>query len=327
MKQVNWGIIGCGNVTEQKSGPAFNLIDDSSLVAVMRRNGELAKDYAHRHRVPKWYDNADALINDPDVNAIYIATPPDTHCSYAIQALKAGKPVYVEKPMALNFEQCQQMIETSNQTGIPLFVAYYRRSLPLFVKIKELIEQGTIGKPMLVNLRFYRSPSPSDLQTKNPAWRVIPEISGGGHFVDLAAHQLDYLSYILGEITEENGFSTNHGGLYPAEDTVSATWKHSSGVTATGNWCFTCAEDTNIDTIDIIGDQGKIEFSTFKFSPIKVKTPHGEKEFYFEKPTHVEQYFIQTVVSELLGNEKSPANVTTAANTTRVMERILGKDK
>src|ERR1700747_392477 len=102
MEKIKWGIIGCGDVTEVKSGPAFNKVKDSELVAVMRRDGEKAKDYAQRHKVPKWYTNADQLIHDPDANSVYIATPPSSHEEYAIAVINAGKPVYVEKPMSVD---------------------------------------------------------------------------------------------------------------------------------------------------------------------------------------------------------------------------------
>lgn len=105
---VNWGIIGCGNVTEVKSGPAFSKVENSRLVAVMRRNAALAEDYAKRHNVPKFYSKASDLINDPEVNAIYIATPPGSHMEYALEVIKAGKPVYIEKPMAVNYAECEK---------------------------------------------------------------------------------------------------------------------------------------------------------------------------------------------------------------------------
>ena len=189
---IVWGIIGCGNVTEKKSGPAFNKVEHSRLHAVMRRDANLAKDYAVRHGVKAWYNDADLLINDPEVNAVYVATPPDTHKKYAIQAMEAGKAVYVEKPMALNFSEAREMTAVPKATGMPLFVAYYRRKLPGFVKLKALLEEGRIGKLQSVNMQLYKPPSADEL-AGNPNWRVIPEISGGGHFVDLASHQLDYL--------------------------------------------------------------------------------------------------------------------------------------
>ena len=134
---VKWGILGVGDVCEVKSAPAMQLIKNSELVAVMRRNGAKAKDYARRHQVPKWYDKAEDLIHDPDVNAIYIATPPNAHCELTIKAAEAGKPVYVEKPMARTFSECEQMIAACKKANVPLYVAYYRRMLPNFLKLKQ----------------------------------------------------------------------------------------------------------------------------------------------------------------------------------------------
>ncbi|MCL3780492.1 Gfo/Idh/MocA family oxidoreductase [Prolixibacteraceae bacterium JC049] len=321
--KIKWGIIGCGNVTEQKSGPAFQKVTNSELVAVMRRNGELAKDYAQRHGVKKWYDDAEKLINDPEVNAIYIATPPDSHCNYTLQALKAGKAVYVEKPMANSYTECQQMVEVAEENNVPLFVAYYRRALPLFKKVKEIMENGEIGKPLSVNIRFFRPPLVTDMNKENLPWRVIPEIAGGGHFVDLGAHQFDILNFYFGAITNVHGKATNFADLYPAEDNVIAQWEHESGVLGVGSWCFVAGQTSNKDHIEIVGSKGRIEFSTFQFKPVIVRNDSGEKEYYFEKPEHVEQYFIQSIVEELTGGRKSSASLKSAVNTTRVMENIL----
>src|SRR3954454_8380540 len=143
--QIGWGIIGCGDVTEVKSGPAFNQIENSRLVAVMRRDGEKARDYAARHGVPFWSGDADEVIHHPEVNAVYVATPPGSHLEYALKVCAAGKPAYVEKPMARNASECAAMVEAFEHAGLPLFVAYYRRALPRFLKVKELIESGRIG--------------------------------------------------------------------------------------------------------------------------------------------------------------------------------------
>jgi 1,5-anhydro-D-fructose reductase (1,5-anhydro-D-mannitol-forming) len=107
---IRWGMIGCGDVTEVKSGPGFQKAAGSALMAVMRRNGGLAADYARRHGVPRCYDRADALLADDEVDAVYIATPPDTHADYALLAAAASKPAYVEKPMARHTPECDRMI-------------------------------------------------------------------------------------------------------------------------------------------------------------------------------------------------------------------------
>jgi predicted dehydrogenase len=320
--KVKWGIIGCGNVTEIKSGPAFSKAENSELIAVMRRDAAKAADYALRHGVSAWYSNVDELIGDANVNAIYIATPPDTHAEYAIKALETGKPVYVEKPMARNYKECLEMINASNQAGVPLFVAYYRRMLPGFKKVKELIQNGAIGKTLTVTLQLIKSPSRDEINGNIP-WRVIPEIAGGGHFFDLASHQLDYLDDLFGPITKVKGIAKNLGGFYRAEDTVSASFEFENGVVGSGEWCFVASPDSNCDRIEIIGDKGKISFSCYEFSPIILES-NGEKKLVDnEKPEHVQFFLIQEVVHELLGKGKSPSTGISGARTNWVMDEIV----
>lgn len=234
--EIKWGFIGCGDVTEVKSGPAFNKIKGSEVVAVMRRDSQKAQDYALRHGIAKWYDNATHLINDEEVNAIYIATPPSTHAKYAIEAMRAGKPVYVEKPMATTYDECLEMNRISKETGVPLFVAYYRRTLPGFLKVKELVEEGRIGKPLLANIRLMRPAQ--EMEKENATWRVDPATAGGGVFYDLASHQIDFMTFVFGEVVEVNGATANMARFYKAEDTVVANFKFASGVLGSGVWSF-----------------------------------------------------------------------------------------
>jgi predicted dehydrogenase len=325
MEQVRWGIIGCGNVTEVKSGPAFQKIEGSELVAVMRRDGEKAKDYAQRHGVAKWYDDADKLIHDPAVNAVYIATPPGSHAEYAIKALQAGKPVYVEKPMALNYQECQQMNEAASATGLPLFVAYYRRALPDFLKVKELIDAGAIGDVRFVSIALYQPPQAKDLVSNDLPWRVLPEHSGGGHFFDLGSHQLDFLDFVFGPIVSVKGQATNQAALYPAEDIASANFVFESGVVGSGIWCFTVSEQNRTERTEIIGTKGKITFSTFDPVPVQLETDEGLQEFQAPPPEHIQQPLIQTVVDELRGRGTCPSTGITAARTSRVMETIVAE--
>jgi len=321
MNNVRWGIIGCGAVTELKSGPALSKIADSRLVAVMRRDKDKAKDYAARHAVPKWYDDADRLINDPDVNAIYVATPPASHAEYTIKAAKAGKAVYVEKPMAVNHEQCRRMIRACDDARVPLFVAYYRRALPDFLKVKQLIDSGAIGSPRFVSIQLCHAPNTS-LNPGNLPWRVLPEIAGGGYFFDLGSHELDFLDYLLGPITSAQGFATNQAGLYPAEDIVAANLLFESGVLGCGMWCFTVPPNCTSDDIHIVGTKGKVTFSSFERAPVVLDTDNGTKEFNLPRPPHVQQPLLQTVVDELLGRGNCPSTGVTGARTSWVLEQI-----
>ncbi|WP_066256008.1 Gfo/Idh/MocA family protein [Neobacillus drentensis] len=320
--KVRWGIIGCGDVTEVKSGPAFQKINHSELVAVMRRTGDLAKDYAKRHNVPKWYDNADELINDPEVDAVYIATPPGSHKEYTIMAAKAGKPVYVEKPMARNFEECQEMIAACREGGVPLYVAYYRRAQQRFLKIKELLENGAVGEVRFVSSQQYQKASDDVLDPQHLPWRVQPELAGGGLLLDLASHTLDILDFLLGPITSVQGFASNQAGYYRAEDIVTGTYRFESGIHGVGNWCFTAFED--VDVNEIVGSKGKITFSTFGNDPIVLTTARGTEQWSFEPPEHVHQPLVETIVADLTtGSSQCPSSGVSGARTNWVMGELV----
>ena len=326
MDQIKWGIIGCGNVTEVKSGPAFNKTENSELVAVMRRDASKAEDYARRHNIPKWYADADALISDPDVNAIYIATPPDSHEEYAIKALRAGKPVYVEKPMARNAAECERMNAVSRETGVPLFVAYYRRSLPYFQKVKELIDSKIIGDVRFVNVCLQWQPYEEEVGANaKPRWRVDPTISGGGHFHDLASHQFDFLEYVFGPIRTAKGISANQAGLYAADDITVANWEFESGVLGNGSWCYTVSKEQREDEAKIIGSKGQIIFSFFEKFDIIIKTADATEVLNIPYPQHVQQPLIEQIVKELRGEGLSPSNGETGARASTILDWITSK--
>ena len=324
LKKVNWGIIGVGDVTEVKSGPAFYKTEYSALVAVMRRDAGKAADYARRHHVQKWYSNASELIYDPDVDAVYIATPPNVHASYAIETMRAGKPVYVEKPMARNYAECKEILRVSEQTGVPIWVAYYRRTLPAFLEAKKLLEAGVIGRPLKVRIRLYKQAEEKNQPKEEINWRVFPKIGGAGHFFDLASHQFDYLDFVFGPVIDVHGSASNLGGLYPAEDTVSGSWKHESGVSGSGQWSFIADKDSEEDEIEIIGKEGTIRLSCFT-SPdtLKITTNDGESVLKFINPEHISQYLVQQLVDELRGVGTCVSTGESGARTNWVLEQMV----
>ncbi|MBN1680295.1 MAG: Gfo/Idh/MocA family oxidoreductase [Anaerolineae bacterium] len=321
MNTVRWGIIGAGNVTEVKSGPALQKAERSDLVAVMRRSGDRARDYARRHHVPTWYDNAEALINDPNVDAVYIATPPHVHKQYTLMCAAAGKPVYVEKPMALNHAECQAMIEACSAAGVPLFVAYYRRALPRFLKIKTLIDKGAIGEVRMVRITLHQVSDSRLCDPDNRPWRVLPDIAGGGLFVDLGSHMLDFLDYVLGPISTVTGTASNQIACYDAEDLVTGSFMFESGVHGVGIWCFSCFDDK--DETMIVGTHGQITYSCFDTTPIRLAKTGAVTEFNINNPVHVQQPLIQTVVDALTGAGACPSTGESAARTSWVMDQLL----
>ena len=326
MKEIYWGFIGCGEVTEKKSGPAFNSVERSKVVAVMSRSEQKARSYAERHKVRKWYKDAQSLIDDPDVNAVYIATPPSSHATFAIMAMRAGKPVYVEKPLAASYEDCIRINRISEQTGIPCFVAYYRRYLPYFQRVKQIIDEGEIGKVTNVQIRF--SVPPRDLDYNRPdnlPWRLQPDIAGGGYFYDLAPHQLDLLQNIFGVITRAHGYCANRAHLYEAEDTISAAFMFQNGLPGSGSWCFVGHESAKEDCIEVVGDKGMLAFSVFNYEPIRLVTSEGERYITVPNPPYVQLPIITEVTRHLQGVGVCECTSTSATPVNWVMDRILGK--
>ena len=321
---LRWGIIGCGDVCEVKSGPAFYKCNHSELTAVMRRDAGKAADYAKRHHVDRWYSNADELINDPNVDIVYVATPPSMHAYYTIRALNAGKPVYVEKPMAVNYEECLLMNKAAEANHQKLWVAYYRRSLSYFLKVKELIYSQRIGKIQTVHTVFSQPPEKEDFVLEQHTWRVKKEIAGGGYFYDKAPHTIDMLIFLLGDVIEAKGIVSNVGKLYRTEDTVSASFLFASGVVGSGLWNYVSSSIVKKDLTEIYGEKGIIRFSTFAFTPIELETESGIEYFDLPKPQHIQQPMIQSIIDETRGEGKAPSDGKSGMQTNWIMDRIVG---
>jgi len=312
---VRWGIIGCGNVTEVKSGPGFRLADGSRLVAVMRRDGTLAADYARRHGVPRWYDRAEALIADPEVDAVYIATPPDSHESYALQVAAAGKPAYVEKPMARSTAECDRMIAAFAERGLPLYVAYYRRALPRFLQVKRWLDDGAIGRITGID---YLHASPAHRSAAG--WRTDVRAAGGGLFLDLGSHALDLIDFLVGPLSHVSGRAANVGPAQEAEDSVILHFT-AGGAGGVASWNF--ASDSTRDLCRISGTDGCIEYSVFDPLPLRLTRGREITDLEIAHPPHVAQPLIQTVVDDLLGRATCASTGASARRTSAVMDAAL----
>jgi predicted dehydrogenase len=324
---INWAIIGCGDVTEKKSGPAFNKVPGSKLLAVMRRDAAKAADYAQRHGVEHWYSDAGNLLNHPGLNAIYIATPPDSHAEYAIAALNQGFNVYVEKPVTRNAGEARQIAEAiKNHPNQKLTVAHYRRAVPMFLKVKELLENKVIGEVRTVQIRMWQSRKPGLIAKSAVNWRVQPEISGGGYFHDLAPHQLDLMLFYFGEPLRYHGFSLNQADANPADDHVCGEILFKNNVVVNGSWCFNVAENQTTDTCEIIGTQGKITFPFFG-NFISWKTDDEEQALTFIHPEHIQEPMIEKIVAYFNGDGSNPCSIDEAITLMEMMDAFTSNAK
>jgi predicted dehydrogenase len=317
---VRWGIIGCGDVTEVKSGPGFQRASGSTLLAVTRRDHARAEDFARRHGVPRVHESPEALLADPDIDAVYIATPPASHARLACMAADAGKPCLVEKPMALNHAECVRMLESFERASVPLWVAYYRRALPRFLLVRELLRNGTLGTVTSVGIEV-REPLASG--EASAAWRFDPSLSGGGLFVDKGSHTVDMLDFLLGPVVSAGGIAVNTGGAYPAEDVVAATFRMQGSVLGTGLWNFNANEVS--DRLVLTLTAGEITTSLFSDADVVVTAADGRREVHdVRNPPHVHQPLIQSIVDEMAGHGACESTGASGARASRVLDLCLG---
>ncbi len=320
LDEVRWGILGCGDVSEVKSGPSvMNRPPASRVVAVMRRDAAKAADFAKRHKVPRHYGDADELIHDGEVNAVYVATPPGSHCHLAEQVAAAGKACYVEKPMGRTAGECRRMVEAFRGADRPLLVAYYRRRLPRFMEAKRLIDAGELGNVSSVGYGMTRLFSPG----RDHGWRTDAAVSGGGLFLDLGSHLLDLLDFLLGPLDHVAGVATRHGdGRTEVEDAVAMSFTQPGGIAGTARWNFAGAERADLLTIE--GTNATLRMSCFGNEPLELIRRDGAVET-IERPhgPHVQEHLMTDVIAHLLGEGACPSTGDSALRTNAAMDAVL----
>ncbi len=318
---VRWGIIGCGDVAEVKSGPAFVKAQGSVLLAVTRRDRAKAEDFARRHAVPRVHSTADDLIRDPDVDAVYIATPPDSHCDLACRVAAAGKPCLVEKPMAITYGECERMLRAFENAAVPLWVAYYRRSLPRFLMIRALLREGTMGRltGVTIDVREPLATGPAA-----GAWRFTRSVAGAGLFFDKGSHCIDLIDFLVGPVQYADGIAINSGGTYEVEDVTVAIFRVEGDVLGTGSWNFNAAETS--DTFVLTTERGTIRTSLFTDADVVVTQGLNERIYQVRNPPHVHQPLVQTIVDELHGQGRCESTGATGARASRVLDLCVRRE-
>lgn len=319
MSVLRWGMIGCGSVTEQKSAPAYQQVEGFALHGVYGRTRAKVQDYAARHRVPQTFETAASLIQDPEIDAVYIATPPDSHEAYALEVAAAGKPCCIEKPMAPNYAACIRIRDAFADRGLPLFVAYYRRSLPRFQQVKAWLDEGAIGTVRHVHWTLTKPAGPTDLSKTN--WRVDATVAPGGYFDDLASHGLDLFCWLFGEVEDVAGFAVNQQGRYSAADAVTGCWLHKRGVTGSGSWNFGAAERQ--DRVEVTGSEGHIALSVFDEAPLQLSCGEKRVELVIANPPAIQLFHVAAIREHLAGRGEHPSTGKSAAHTAWVMDKIL----
>lgn len=278
---MRWAAIGYGDVVEFKSGPALQQAPDSQLLGLTGRNQQRARAFAARFGVERVYLTVDELLADPEVDAVYIATPVDSHCAYTIVAAAAGKHVLVEKPMALNQDECARMIAACRAANVRLGVAYYRRRYPAVWQAHTLLTTGAIGRPIAARAQCAtrrNAPTGDD-------WRLRPAQSIGGSLADIGSHRLDLLLYLLGPARAVSATSNTGPGV--AEDAATVIANFANGAQATcgiywnaGAFC---------DDLEIIGTDGRLLLSPLEAGELRLYRGDSLVEHWqlgMMRPTH-----------------------------------------
>jgi 1,5-anhydro-D-fructose reductase (1,5-anhydro-D-mannitol-forming) len=249
---IRWGIIGAGNVAEFKSGPALMLAPGSTVVAVMRRDPDKARDFALRHNVPRWYSDIDALLVDPEVDAVYVSSPHHLHLAHVTRAARAGKAILCEKPVGVSAAEAQAVVDVCRAASVSLTVAYYRRYWPVVQEMRRLLADGAIGEVVQarVQLADYFQPDP------DRAWLTESEQAGGGALANAGSHWIDLIRYLLGEVVEVTGACSAHFGGFKTEDTIGVQMRMATEALASLN--VTLCSRAAVNEFDIAGTDGRL---------------------------------------------------------------------
>lgn len=319
MATLRWGIIGCGNVAEHKGGPPLYTVEDSELIAVMRRDGAKAEDFAERHGAKRYYTDVNQLLADDEVNAVYIATPPNLHCEQTIQTAHTGKHILCEKPMAMTVEECQRMVDVCKDIGVTLMVAYYRNFFPNIVKMKTLMDAGAIGDVVLarVNCTAYYNPNRPDLKN----WRINPEISGGGVLMDIGSHRISLLEYLLGNIESATGYAETVHQEIPVDDSAVFTLRFESGTHAVANINWNIG--IGIDDVEVYGTTGCVRSSPLNSGNLTLETKSdGKVELHQTPLAHTHTGLVENFINHIKTGEPVRVSGESGLQTSRIISQI-----
>jgi predicted dehydrogenase len=248
---LNWVVVGIGDITTKRVIPAILAEPRSRLYGVVSRDPEKGRRYAER----VWTELGEALRN-PEVQAVYVATPVVMHAGQTMAALAAGKHVLCEKPMAMNYEEACRMVEAARQAGRTLGIAYYRRMYPKLRRARQLLEQGAVGRPVLAEINCHDWFTDADGRR---SWLLDPAMAGGGPLYDIASHRIDVLNFLFGRPVRVTGQVSNVVHQTAVEDCATLLIEYEQGTRGVVDvrWHSRVARDE----FRIIGTEGEMELS------------------------------------------------------------------
>jgi predicted dehydrogenase len=314
MQKLRWGLIGCGDIARKRVAPALRDAAGSELYAVARAQADLAEEFAREFGARKHYGDWRELLADPEIDAIYIATPVDLHAEQTIAAARAGKHVLCEKPMALTAADCGRAAAACREAGVKLGIAYYRHFYPLLKRIKQIIASGEIGQPVIARINAFEQFNPAAHEPRH--WLIEKARSGGGPMMDFGCHRIEVLMNLFGPIARTQAFQDQVRLKRDVEDTAGAFFHFESGAHAALLVSHAAFEPQ--DTLDIFGGAGALRVPVLTAGQLHIKTPAGERAESHPPHANLHQPLIEDFV-DAIANDREPA---VGAEVGREVQRI-----
>lgn len=320
-RRIGWGLIGCGDIARRRVAPALRDLETCDLVAVNRGRSDLAADFAREFGARRWYADWRELLQDPEIDAVYIATPVDLHAAQTIAAAEAGKHVLCEKPMAMTAAECDRMLAACDANGVRLGIAYYRHFYPVIKRIKELLADGEIGSPVLAQINAFEmfNPPPDG----DRYWLLEPERSGGGPLMDFGCHRIEVLLNLLGPLAAAASLNTSVSFKRPVEDTSLATFRFASGAVAA--LAVTHAAWESTDTLDLYGSRGSFHIASLNRGELLIRTAAGERTESHPPHPNIHQPSIADFVAALLEGRSPMVDGQIGREVARIEDLLYGR--
>ena len=318
MRTIRWGLIGCGDISRKRVAPALRDAEHSELHAVARAQADLAGEFAAAFGVRKHYADWRELISDPEIDAVYIATPVDLHAEQTIATARAGKHVLCEKPLALTAADCGRASAACDEAGVQLGVAYYRRFYPVLDRIKQIIAAGEIGRPVMARINAFESFNPEPGEPRH--WLIEKKRSGGGPMMDFGCHRIEVLMNLLGPIDRTIAFTDQVRLQRDVEDTAGAFFHFKRGAHAT--LLVSHAAFESQDTLDVFGSEGTLRVPVLNEGQLLVKTRESERSESHPPHSNLHQPLVEDFVNALLADRAPSVGADVGREVQRIEELI-----
>jgi len=292
MSLLRWGLIGAGDIVRKRVADALRTASGCELAAVTRARADLVERFAREVGAARWHASWRDLVSDPDVDAVYVATPVRLHAEQTIAAAESGKHVICEKPMAMNVAECDRMIAACRSSGVRLAVAYYRRFYPVVRRIDQILTSGEIGAPVWAQATAFEPFDP--LPGAPRYWLVQRSESGGGPMADFGCHRVEVLLSLLGPVRQVKSLVASVVLRRDVEDTAAALLQFERGACAIV--AVTHAAADRADALDLFGTLGSIRVASLNVGEMVVHAAGGERRESHPPPANVHVPLVEDFV-------------------------------